>query len=200
MRFLLSLGINVFIMALTEKIDYLLFKSAVRIDGSVLNQHKGNLLVTKKFIMLVVAHNMDMMELAFGESGYEQEYQDDHTMNPFKNLAASFHNVGVAGKEVKKSFNDNKKFHELEKQVKMNYQHIREMAGKAQTIEELEEGVRQMCLPNKLSLVIRVDQIHEMASGFFKVGFGGFRLLMKDGLQFKVIAGKSSRIRAFIGK
>jgi hypothetical protein len=187
-------------MAITEKVDYLLYKSAIRVDGSLMNQHKGNLFVTKKYIMLVVAHNMDMMELAFGETGHEHEYKDDNTLNPFKNIASGIHNIGVAGKEVKKSFEDNRKFHELEKQVKLNYKIIREKAQTAQTIEELEEAVRQMCLPNELSLVIRVDQIHEMVTGFFKTWFGGFRLLMKDGLQFKVVTGKGSKIRKFIGK
>ena len=178
----------------------MLFKTAIRIDGAVTNQHKGNLLVTKNFVMLNVAHNMDLMNLAFGETGHEEEYRDDQTLNPIKNLSAGFHNIGVAGKELKQSIQENKRFHQLERMVKENYRSICEKAEKAESIEALEEEVRQMCIPNELSLVLRVDQIQEMQSGFFKVWFNGFKVLMRDGMQFKVIFGSSKKLRTFIGK
>jgi hypothetical protein len=185
---------------LREGIDYLLYRSAVRIDQSVADQHKGNLFVSKNYIMLNVCHNMDLMETTFGESGHEQEYEDDHTLNPIHNLKASSHNVGVAGKEVKQSFEENKKFRELEKLVKLNYTTLCEKAQQADSIETLEEQVRQTCLQNQMSLIIRVDQIHEMTTSFFKLWYNGFKLLMRDGMQFKVITPRKGSVRKFIGK
>ncbi len=188
------------VMKPQENTDYLLFKSAIRVDGAITNQHKGNLFITKKFIMLNVSHNMDLMETAFGETGHEHEYKDDQTLNPFKNIAAGVHNVGVAGKEVKESFRQSKAFYALERLVKENYKLISEKAAGAESIEALEETVRQMCIPNELSLVLRVDQIAEIKSGFFKVWFNGFKVLMRDGQQFKVIFGSTKKMRNFIGK
>lgn len=187
-------------MALKENIDYILLKNASRVGTSIMDQHKGSLLATKNLLMQVVSHNMDLMQTAFGDDKHNDEYRDDRTLNPFKNIANAAHNVKVSTQELKESVNDNKEFRKQERKVKEVHQSIEEIIATATSVEELEASVKTLCLENKQSLVMPVDQIYQMNSGFFKVGFAGCKILMRDGLQLKIICRKVSRAQQFIGK
>jgi hypothetical protein len=187
-------------MALRENTDYVLLKDAALVGDSIMDQHKGSLLATKNLLMLVVSHNMDLMQTAFGDDKHKDEYRDDQTLNPFKNLANAAHNVKVSTQELKESINDNKEFRKQERKVKEVHKSIEETIATAGSVEALEAAIKTLCLENEQSLVLPVDQIYRMNSGFFKVGFAGCKILMRDGRQLKIICRKVSRAQQFIGK
>jgi hypothetical protein len=187
-------------MALRENIDFVLIKRASLFDGGRMNQQAGNLLATKNFLILNVVQNIDVAQAAFGDGKHEEEYRDDRTLNPIKNIANSAHNVKVSTQELKESFAESKEFYRQQRLIKENYNVILEQAVKCNSIEELEEFVRQLSLRNEKSLVLRVDQIFEFKTGFFKIWFNGIKLLMRDTQQFEIAGPGGKRIKTFIGK
>jgi hypothetical protein len=187
-------------MALKENVDYILLGNASRLGSSIMDQHKGSMLATKNFLILVVSHNMDLMKTAFGDNSRDEEYRDHHSLNPFKDIVNAAHNVKVSTQELKDSMKDNKEFRQQERKVKDVHKTLETMVATADSVETLHAQVKELCLENEQSLMLHVDQIHEMKSGFFKVGFAGCRILMRDGMQIKIICRKVGRIQKFIGK
>ncbi len=187
-------------MALIENTHYILLGNATRIGAKVTDHHKGSLLATKHFLMVAVSHSMDLMQTAFGDNSRDSEYRDDHTMNPFKDIKNAVHNVKVSTEELKDSIKQNKEFRQEERKVKDVHKMLQEFAATTDTVEELEAKVKALCLENENSLVLHVDQIYEMKSGFFKVGFSGCKILMRDGARFKIICRNVGKAQKFIGK
>lgn len=187
-------------MALIENKDFILKKRAIWYDGGRTMQQTGNLFVTKNKIMLNVVQNVDVWETAFKESGHEHEYKDAHTFNPIKNIVNSAHNVKVAGKELKKSTKDSKEFYRQRAKIGERYKEILEFSLNTFHIEDLEEKVKELCMQNEKSLILYIEQIHEIKSGFFKIGFAGIKILMKDAMQFSIATSSAKEIRTFIGK
>lgn len=181
-------------MKLQPEIDFIVVKKGGYFDGRRTLQQMGNLVVTKKSIILNVMLTTDAMKTHYEQSG---NYKGNTAWTPVGKLKNSVNDMKVASKDAKVSMAVTKESFHVMKEMGVSAGIIEGIAAEASDLDDFETRVAAMGADNPKSFTIPLKDISSFKSGFFVP----LKIVLKNGTIMKMFAiGNRKKVKNFLTK
>jgi hypothetical protein len=179
-------------MKLQAETDFIVVKKGGYFDGRRTLQQMGNLVVTKKSMILNVMLTSDAMKTHFEQSG---DYKGNVAWTPVGKIKNSVSDLKVATKDTKASMAVAKESFRLMKEMGVSAGIIETIAAESSDLDDFETRVAAMGADNPKSFHIPLKDITNIKMGFI----GPMKVTLKNGTVLKMFAmGSRKKVKNFL--
>jgi len=181
-------------MKLQEGIDFIVVKKGGYFDGRRSCQQMGNLVVTKKSMILNVMLTTDTVNPQYQSLG---NYKKNTSLNPVAELTNSVNNLTEATKDAKLGVEIMKETIHTMKEMGVSEEIIKGIAAESDSLNDFETRVAAMGEDNPKSFHILLKDVNKIKSGFFTP----LKIVLKNGNVIKMfVVGKRKKVKNFLVK